>query len=271
MSDTELTSPEQPEQAPVEVVETSTPTLEDLISDDLLKNHPQLEKFLKQPIDVLAKSHVHANSLVGKRVENMTAEEIISFNKKLGVPDRSDDYSFAKETELPQDEVRALKDKFFKFGINQVAAEHMFNDVLENTHKATEKVVINTEQKKEENINKLIEKFGSTYKGMLDLIEQELLEQGGLDLRNRVLDPVSMDHQVLDVFAKLVKEKRAQGLLNPSPTAQVALTPADIDQKIAMIKASPEFRDASARRDRNALMAFSTEIENLLRVKLLRK
>jgi hypothetical protein len=266
MSDTENFTPEHEE-----TTESKPLTLADLLQDPELKSHPQLEKFINQPIETLAKSHVHANSLIGKRVDQMAPEDLIAFNKKLGMPERSDEYNFAQENLIPQDKVRELKDKFHKAGLSVVAAEHMFNDHVESIRASDQKVTEDTEAKKEQNINKLVEKMGSNFKSLLDLVEQELIEQGGIELRDRVLDPVNMDHQLIDVFTKTVKEKRSQGLLNASPTAPVAYTAATAEMEIAMIKASPEYRAALARKDRAALMAFSERELNLRRLVKLRK
>lgn len=272
MSDTEFLSPEVTESTEsAEVVRSTAKTLAEIITDPELKSHPKLAKFLEQPIDTLAKSHIHAEAMIGKRVDQMTPEEVISFNRKLGLPERSDGYHFGKEDLLPQEQVRELKDRFYKAGLNQVSAEHMFNDVIESIKQADQKVTIDLDAKRDENINKIVSKFGSNHKGMLDLIEQELIEQGGMDLRNRVLDPVNMDHQLVDMFAKIVKEKRSQGLLQPSPTAPVALSAMDAELEIERIRSSPEYRHAKARGDKKALSVLSEDILKLMRIKQLRE
>jgi hypothetical protein len=269
MSDTEVLSPEP--QVTAESPQIEAKRLSDLITDPELRSHPKLAKFLEQPIETLAKSHIHAEAMIGKRVDQMTAEEVISFNKKLGLPDRSDAYSFAQEDILPQEQVRELKDRFHKAGLNQVSAEHMFNNVIESLQQSDQKVMVDLEAKKEENVNQLVNRFGSNHRAMLDLIEQELIEQGGMDLRNRVLDPVNMDHQLVDMFAKIVKEKRSQGLLQSSPTAPVALSAMDAELEIDRIRTSPEYRAAKARGDKKALGVFSEDILKLMRVKQLRE
>ncbi len=262
MSDTELQE-QVNESAPV-ADNTSGKTLGELLSSEEIKASPKLAKLINQSVDTLAKSYINADSMIGKRIDQMSPEDIIQFNKKLGAPERSDDYRFAREQEVPQEKLRELKDKYQKAGLNHLSAESLFNDVVDSLKQVETKEKVDLEAVKDLNQSKLFDKYGKNFKGILDLVEQELIDKGGLELRDKVLDPVNMNHEVIDIMYKVVKEKRPQSVLAPEQGGRIAMTGADAQLELDRLRASSEFRRAFLHNDQKAMKVFNNEVITLL-------
>lgn len=89
---------------------------------------------------LLAKNYVHAQRLVGADklvlpTKDSTPEQIADFRKKLGVPDKADDYAVTlpegvTEDKLDKDMIKSWRERLHKQGVPKGAAEGLIKDYL---------------------------------------------------------------------------------------------------------------------------------------------
>ena len=95
------------------------------IIPEAYRDNPSIKNF--KSIEDFTKSFVEKDKLIGKKVSEMSPEEIRSYNTKLGVPDSSDKYEIAAEEGVDDPEtVSWFKEAALKAGLTKEAAKILF-------------------------------------------------------------------------------------------------------------------------------------------------
>jgi len=159
--------------APVEVVAEVTPSFLDSLSDELRKESA-LATFKDH--NALAKSYIELQKMVGKKVTDLTADEIKAVNVKLNLPNSVEDYDIEVDADL---KVKALDLKVQKEHLKAIS-EH-FSD-KDRVKAEAEIVAVEVKAKSErEALNK---EFGMELDNTMKLTKKALEEFGGEDLAN---------------------------------------------------------------------------------------
>ena len=102
---------------------------------NILSQHPDDNAKIEVPLGLI-KSYIDAKRAVSGMVtipgESATAEQKASFNKKIGVPDKADDYSLkvpdgAPEGLFKDDQITAFRNDAHELGVPKGKAEELFN------------------------------------------------------------------------------------------------------------------------------------------------
>lgn len=135
---------------------------------------------------VLAKNYLNAQKLVGAEklvlpTKDSTPEQVAEFRKKLGVPDKFDEYGIAlpegmKEEQLNKESLDTWRQRLHAQGIPKAAAEAIIKDYLADT-----KGMMDAQAKAQEDQSKawaaeLKEKFGQNYDKNINLARYALEE-----------------------------------------------------------------------------------------------
>ena len=114
------------------------------VKDELGENVSVLERFNNQPVSNLAKSYVHLNKKLSTSInipgENASAEEVASFNRKIGKPDSSDAYEITMPDDLDSEssakELVKIKQAFHGADLTKKQAKAVFDFFKTNTKEA---------------------------------------------------------------------------------------------------------------------------------------
>ena len=250
-------TPAAVEKATTEVKETSpnrpTQSLQDLLSEDLreikaLKNYDS--------VDSMAKSLLSAQEMVGKRVTDLSKEDLIAVNKKFGVPDSIDGYEF--------DADEAFKQEALDIGLNHEQALRLHQKQSELTSKAEKEAQLAFETKKEDAIKALESEFGSHFEARMDLARKTALELGGEELEKGVFDlDKGIDPKIIKALSEAGKRLFDHESVGTNQVTKFGLTPSEALNEIKMLKSNPEFRAAYEHRDPSTRTAAAKKLEKL--------
>lgn len=180
---TDLLSGATAGQATPEVVDAA-PTQAEI--DDFATSLPEdlranvAKKGFKSASDVV-KAYSELEKLMGRRFEDLTADEISKMNTKLGAPETAEGYGLS----LPDgvsDETGLLgefSNIAHQAGLSKDKAESVFNWYVETQTKAMEQLNIQAEQQAQANIESLKSEFGAAFDERVDLANKALRQYGG--------------------------------------------------------------------------------------------
>jgi hypothetical protein len=196
-----------------------------------------------QDFDSLIKSYVSAQELVGKKVADMSPEDIARYNEKLGAPKDPRDYKFsseefnanagldwyrvaAKEAGLTNDQADALISKYSE---QEKTFQANLQEEAENTAKAQ--------------VEELKETFGYDFDKEINKAKKAINYFGGEDLVNIIKEAgLGNNPTLIKAFQK------ASSLLNEDKivtgSSPAAKSVRDVENEIASLRADPEFAKA---------------------------
>lgn len=226
------------EQPNVEVpVETNfTDTL-----PDEYKNDPSFQSY--KDIEGVLKSLKHANSLIGKKIEDMSPEELQSINFKMGVPENKDDYSFDGIDNPDEATLDWFRDTALEAGLNteqaaKIAAAHGKRIADETAYHQSK-----MELQAEENISQLKQEFGAAFDERVSLANKALKEFGGQEtidaINNSGLGSDPLLVKLLANAGKMLAEGNLQSVDN---SGRFGITPAEARHRIDALKADNNFQ-----------------------------
>lgn len=258
----EATSPEvstttetmETTQAPVEANETSATTAEvsteEKVSEtvsflDSLDEELRGQKALKDFKDLngLAKSYLHLNSMIGKKVTDLSPEELGSVYNKLGRPEEKDGYKLPES--IPEDVTGWYKEKAFELGLNQDQAKGLMESYMALEAVKQEEIKAQKEAQQEEWIASIKEEFGSSMDKRIETAKKAVEAFGGEDLR-AAMDSTGLGNHpaMVKAFAKIGKEMLEGGLTQAEAEATFGMTPEEAGQRLSNLKRDPEFMKA---------------------------
>jgi len=136
--------------------------------DDVLKSAVNAEKFIGTPTDRLVKIPN----------ETSTAEEIAAFHKKLGTPEKAEDYKIAVPEGFPEEFGKSAANEFHKLGISTKQAEALVKFNNDNVAQQMQLNATNLANKKDTDMKALEQEWGNASKENIEIAKQGAKEFG---------------------------------------------------------------------------------------------
>lgn len=233
-----LTEPS--EQAKIEA-ESQKTFINDL--PDSLKEEKTLQNF--KSVEDLAKSYVESRRLIGKKISEMTPEEMTKYNEGIGVPESPEgyDYGLEKGQEYNKEVLDWYGNVSHELGISQEKSKLMFdryNEMQQEQIRLAEQQQIKAE---EDQVSQLKEDWGPEFEKRLELAKRGIDRLGGDNLKEILNTSRLGNHPAL---AKAFAEVGAMISEDPSITGKSASKygMSSEDAKSQVQKFESENRDA---------------------------
>ncbi len=138
---------------------------------NILMQHKEDDAKIEVPVG-LVKSYIDAKRAVSGMVtipaENATAEQKAAFNKKVGVPDKAEDYSLKVPDGAPaelfkDDQINAFKKDAHELGVPKGKAEELFNRFAGRQIETYNGMMSTNQQGQQERLDALKTELGNDY------------------------------------------------------------------------------------------------------------
>lgn len=225
------------EEVKVDTAEASD--FSELLSEEF-KDIKALKDF--KSVDDLAKSYMHLNSMLGKRFEDLSQEELGSYYAKLGRPSEASEYTFADE--INEDGAHWARDVFFEAGLTQDQAKLVTEKYHELEQAKLAEMEVASAAEADQNMNVLKAEFGEAFEERVNLAKRAVNELGGDELKTLLNETgLGNNAQVVKLFAKIGKEILEDRILESDKEARFGVTPEEAQKQIMTLKSNPEFMD----------------------------
>lgn len=210
---------------------------------DVVTGYRNLEKFTGVPADKILKMPDENN-----------ADEVNAFYKKLGRPDKAEDYKF--EIAEGQDDAiaKAIAPELFKAGLSQKQAAAIYK-TLETAKieqgKAAEAAAIKAEED-------LKSEWGTNYDNNLKAAQQAAKIAGVTAEQIEALQKATDYKTVMNMFKKLASkfgEDVLRGAGDNKPS-NFTMTPQEAREKIEQLKSNKEWQEKMANNDKAAIKEY---------------
>lgn len=246
-------------EAPVEAkaaADVKAPALKDLLSEDL-RNIKALENY--ESVDSMAKSLLSAQEMVGKRVADLSADELKSINKKFGAPETIEGYEFEADD--------AFKAEALELGLSHNQALKLHESIVAKNATAAKEAELALETKMEDFTKSLEAEFGSKLEARVDLARKAALELGGEDLEKAIFaEDAPGDLKIIKALSEAGKRLFDHESVATNQVTKFGLTPSEAVNEIALLKNNPEFRAAYTGRDEAARKAATDKLAKLYEI-----
>lgn len=215
-----------------------SPELKALLADDL-KDIKSLGNF--KDVNDLAKSYINLNSLLGKKVQDWSKENVDTFAVKMGRPEAVDGYTLPEEL---GDSSKEFKDFAFKAGLSQEQAKTLADEIILSNRAKLEKSKSDFEAFKTKAQTELKAEFGDAYEKRMSLATKAIVEVGGEALLKAINDSgLGMNTELIKGFSKLgVDYFEADRTVKADRTGLFGITPGEAKAMLDAKQADPEFR-----------------------------
>jgi hypothetical protein len=230
------------------VTETEAPVrlLKDMLPEDLLEVkalNNYLDKPIEEALPEIVKSYRHAQSLIGKRVDELPVEELKDLLPRLERPETADDYVSKLAPEFGEEFVGKYKEELFELGLNETQAESYLKrhraSIEEKQHKSQE----STHEAIEASEKALKDRFGLKYKVAMDMAARAALKLGGTDLYKKVFESEVKDPDMVNLLYKVGRETIAPEVAIGDPGGSLN-SPGEARAQLDKLKADPEYSRA---------------------------
>jgi hypothetical protein len=217
--------------------ETGQQGFVDTLPEDLRGNE-SLKKF--SDVGTMAKSYVELEKMIGGRVklpdDKSTVEEIQDFRRKMGVPDKIEDYGTYEG--IDPDDMADIVKAAHEEGLTKKQFERLVKVSQGKTTAKLEKIFKETQVKAEETLKN---EWGDKYEKNLADAKRAMQELAPEGFQKLIAEnpTIGNNPDVIKMFSKLWIDMKEAAF----HTNRAALTPEDIDQKIRDIEANPAFND----------------------------
>lgn len=210
------------------------------LADDI-RSHPALANF--KNFNDMAKSYLNSQSVIGRRFDDLTPEQLDMFYNKLGRPEAPDGYEIpGASTDDPM--VSWYKETAHKLGLTQKAASEMFKSFgsLVQDHQAKE---ITRQQEVSDNyIKQMKQEYGASFDERIQCAQRALQEFGSPELRQLLSNPLIGNNPAViqafsDVGRRLLEHSGVRGQSVP-----FKLSPEEAANEIKNLNRDPEFLKA---------------------------
>lgn len=212
-----------------------------------LQTHPAFKDI--KDMSGLVKSYLHAQSFVGKRFElpgeNATPEEINTFYKNLGRPEKPEDYSF-KDDGLPkeiygrEEILKSMRAVMHQNGLTKKQAEAVFDAYTQTMNKHVEQLGVQEKERKTQAVEQLKKDFGADLDKKVNMARAVVNKFGGDEFKEYLNKSGLGDNpQLIRMFAKLAEAMGNDQMLSGTGDAGSG-SAAEALQKLRAMEADPE-------------------------------
>ncbi len=209
---------------------TDDTLLADLIKDETLKNSETAKKF--KDVDSIVKSYDELQKKLGARVEDLSAEDLKSLNKKFNVPESLEGYEFEDIGENKT--ISDLRELIHKAGISKTQGDDFDKILRENIASEIKDEDYTNKLSLEESRSKLESHFGLAYKDKVSLAKEALYEIADSDQISYFKDKgFTSDPEFIKALAKVGEIIGEDKLEFKSKTREFNMEPTDIISEIS--------------------------------------
>lgn len=192
-------------------------------------------------LEDLVKSYEHAQSLVGKKVEDLDPEQLKAISAKLGVPDSPDGYDLGKDA--PETE---MTDWFKKTAVDakipKTAAEQLFNKYIEFEQEQIQKNEVAAQVQNEQWVADIKKEFGPAFEERLGIANRAIQEFGGEEFGQVLIDAGLGNHPVVIKALANAGKQFQEGSYKGQSTPSGPMTPTEAATKIATLMSDPDIK-----------------------------
>ena len=204
-----------------------------------LKSEKSLQSF--KDVNSLAKSYVELNKAFGKRVTDLTGDELNEYYAKLGRPESPDQYEIAATGE--DDTIAPEMAKIaFENGISKDAMKNLseaYSEMINEHVKLQESQQL---QAQEESIKAIKQEFGSAFESRVKLANDAIREFGGQELIDTInKHNLGNEPALVKAFSEIGKLIAEDKPVGKQDIAKFGMTPSEAANKIANLYADDAF------------------------------
>ncbi len=205
-----------------------------------LKASKALQSF--KSVEDLAKSYINAQSLVGKRVEDLTPEQLASISSKFGKPESPDKYEFNVPKEANGELVDWFKKTAHDAGLSQSAAAKLLESYQAMESAKMKELESVKAVQQHEQLNQLKKEFGPAFQERAELAHRAVREFGGQELIDMIESSgMGNNPTLVKAFAK-IGALLSEGNAIPEAAAKgFGMTPDDASRKIEELRKDASF------------------------------
>lgn len=223
--------------------------LKGLLGDEMKSVYDELKPLHTfKSVDDLAKSYVHLNKLMGKKITDMSPEEINQVYGKLGKPENADGYELPTEglegAILP-DMDKWYKEVAHKHNLTKEQARGIFEEYVQMSQGLVQNQTAQLTQAREEAITALKKEFGTAFENRLEVAKKAVNEFGGDELKTYLNETgLGNDPRLIKAFAKIGAELLEDRMISDKAAHVMGVTPDEAKRQISMKMADNEFKSA---------------------------
>lgn len=192
-------------------------------------------------VATLAKSYIHAQSLIGKKVVDLSKEDIEPIFNKLGRPDKPEGYEIPEEGIDPQ-EVSKFRERAFKAGLTKEAAAQLFNEIATEQKIKAEEAAKARANRTEANNAALKKEFGEALDLRIELAKKALDKFGGEEaLKALETAGLSDNPAIIKLLSEAGKKLEEGRVLISDQDTKFGLTPEEKRAKARNLMRDPAY------------------------------
>jgi len=225
-----------------------TPQIDTPVSDwrdglsDELKGSKSLQSI--KTVEDLAKGFVNAQSVIGRRLEDLTPDQVREYYSELGAPSDPDGYELSapEGLEADSDLTDWYKKAAHENGIPKEAAEKMYQAYMQMEQEVGSQTSALADITAKEQVDQLKADFGPAYAERTELANKALTEFGGEEAIQAINELGLGNHPALVKLLANAGETLAEGkFVSGQNTGRFGMTSEEASQKIDTLRKDPEF------------------------------
>lgn len=226
------------EEEPAAETSAEPSALSEMFSDDALKTDASLQTF--KDVDALAKSYIHLNKLVSKKISDMSPEDAAELHSIVGVPAEPSEYT------LPDDIDQIAGASFQELAHSLKLTKEQARQAVEWEY-AREVQAMEEFKAKQAELNKqyvdtVKSEFGAAFNERLSAAQETVRAYGGDELKQVLKDHGLGNHPtVIKAFAAIGKDLVEDRLVEGDAKRTFGVTPHDAENQIKTLMNNPEF------------------------------
>jgi hypothetical protein len=196
-------------------------------------------------VNDIVKAYDNLESKFGKRLEDLTADELKALDPKFGAPENADAYELGLSEDLAKDPILGdISNDLFNAGIPKDKAEALIKGVTEKIEEQTKLAETNAALQAEENVKTLKTEFGAAFQDRIQLANKALTEFGGEDAILAIQEAGLGNHPaIVKMLAEAGKFLAEDTPAGDKEVKSFGITPAEAQSKIAELQNDPAFLD----------------------------
>lgn len=195
-------------------------------------------------VNDLAKSYLHAQQLIGKRVQDMSPEDVAMLNGLRGVPDSSDKYQLPEQA-VPEEAAKWYKDLAHKAGLTNQQAKEVFESYVNLERQANERMQAQRAEFKSQAEAELRREFGQGYTQQLQLAKSAVKAFGGDEVLKALNETGLGNHpSVIKMLAKIGENLLEDSIMEADKSQVFGDTPDRVQATIDAKLKDPSFSNA---------------------------
>jgi len=221
-------APETPAEAPTEADFLAS------LPDDL---RGQVQKF-KTGAD-LAKGYVDLQSFIGKKIDQLTPEEIAGLR---GRPDSQDDYTLPESLSKDEEFAGWFKGTSHELGLTKEQAAGLTDSFVKINEAKHAEAMKRVEAEQEQLISDIKREFGSGYESKIALAKRAAEHFGGKELLNYFKETgVDANTNILKAFHRIGQDMLEQSMVSGNDSQNFGPSLPEVQQKIVKNLSNKEF------------------------------